>query len=82
MAAVKLRNAEVQASGSPTKVMSSAYARQRTSGWAAAVVWSAGVEVEQGRCSVGELYEGEERAQGRGVDCVDDGRAVNAIEGV
>ncbi|GJP45495.1 hypothetical protein CLOM_g4880 [Closterium sp. NIES-68] len=32
MAAVKLRNAEVQASGSPTKVMSSAYARQRTSG--------------------------------------------------
>ncbi|GJP39612.1 hypothetical protein CLOM_g23964 [Closterium sp. NIES-68] len=42
MAAVKLRNAEVQASGSPTKVMSSAYARQRTSGWAAAVVWSAG----------------------------------------
>ncbi|GJP86982.1 hypothetical protein CLOP_g16956 [Closterium sp. NIES-67] len=42
MAAVKLRNAEVQESGSPTKVMSSAYARQRTSGWAAAVVRSAG----------------------------------------
>ncbi|GJP44543.1 hypothetical protein CLOM_g3929 [Closterium sp. NIES-68] len=42
MAAVKVRNAEVQASGLPTKVTSSAYARQRTSGWAAAVAWRAG----------------------------------------